>query len=329
MNKKLDKILDNKTLGELSEDILNHINKLPYTHDFIFPLFQVKDFNECEINSNISIFSISQSDIDNYNKDDGLLSAYIGNYDPKENDLVVKIKRKGYYSDLCRNSIEGDDPLFMFKIIVAIYYIRGIFERSNNIYSQVMSHSGSYTYIAHASEVQNVEYITATHNDKKFLFNLQLGKEALTINPFIKQSKIEIANDLISKLDDSSRDPEFKNKIKNSCYWLFETIKTPEDHLRTVFLTSTLDSLIGDQHESDVVAKQRELVVSTSIAKNYEEYKKIRTSIKQLYDERNKIIHGKVSIFETYNSSRIRSDIDQALWYVMRFINKQTIMIDR
>ena len=79
--------------------------------------------------------------------------------------------------------------------------------------------------------------------------------------------------------------------IKNGAYWFYESLKTQQDHVRVIYMTTSFDSLLAAKGNEDTKEFKAELI-SVSVSKDSLEASIIRKTIIELYVLRNEIVHG-------------------------------------
>lgn len=253
----------------------------------------------------------------------------------KSGDVVLVIKGRGYvgkYGVIKLNI----DPLYTFKVILGIYIALGIIQRSKD--SNYLKPVSEYYYDVYDTHKEQVRTLSESTEDAQYLSRMEFGQNKFELSDLDKlmkktTSEFEDANQIIKNLFKQVRFAKGntdknvirrQRMIKNGAYWYYECLKTVQDHIRAIYLTTAFDSLL-ELRGSDDTKENKAEVISNCIAKNILEADGIKHAIKNLYILRNEIVHGEkeISSLEKYSDwgeSKTQTTVLLGMSYLSRFL---------
>lgn len=327
------------------EEIYSLLNELPKKYTFILrlPNSKVKIPN-VKISENIEIFTLDNTELIKYVPEDSkknlLSSLTTDRIALNENDVVLRINGSGFVGKYGLIKAYIVDPLHTMKVAVGIYLALGAMQAGKS-YTPWGFPSPYSFYVYDDSNNKLIRTINESTDDNNYVRRMEFVAEIFEKTELEKLTKKETTKfqditAIISKLyinegdlakETSSESKNFQTIIKNAAYWYYETLKTPEEHIRTVYLTTAFDSLLGAiENEKEVIKEMKAEIIANLTANNALEANRIKTTIKKLYKLRNDIIHGKktISALEQY-SENLDGDyiVRLSLWYFGRFFSNR------
>lgn len=120
--------------------------------------------------------------------------------------------------------------------------------------------------------------------------------------------------------------------IKNGAYWYYESLKTPQDHVRAIYMTTAFDSLLGAKGNDDTKESKAE-IVAISVSSDSLDADLVRKSVIQLYALRNEIVHGSKAIssldqYSEWDDKSATTDIYYTLNILNRFLKSRINFIN-
>lgn len=337
----------NVKIDLLADQIFSFLSELPAGYIFLLKLPDSSNkISDTKLNENIEFYSLTEVERQKYfgpEKKDPLISGV--NYQPdednkhfrlKNNDVVLKITCYGYVAEYGLIKAYMSDPLYLMKAIVGLYSALGVISKKENYnYFQTPK---IYKYIATDIKTNKIiRTFDESTNDETFINKMcfkekafELNDKEESINKFMNMTeiikKIFIEKNKLLK-EHESESIKFQLILKNTAYWYYESLKIQEDHIKSIFITTAFDSLLGGiENEKDMPKETKSEIISNIIAKDGLEAITIKTYIKKLYSLRNDIVHGKksISVLEKY-SEESNSDFitSTCMFYLSRlFANR-------
>ncbi len=221
----------------------------------------------------------------------------------KEGDLVLKVTGRGYISRHGFIKMSIMDPLYMWKVVMGIYLVKGIIRRKKEY--QTIGND-PFTYKVYSKPLKSLRTFTESNEDFVLLNSMRFDLPApISVGEKSKDiSLFDNANLLITNLFSLPKVKNRRNKdvlkrqqimLRNGAYWYYESFKTPYDHLQVIYMTTAFDSLLGTKGPDDSKERKAELV-SNSIARDAVDAANITTDVIELYALRNKIVHGSMEL---------------------------------
>lgn len=328
-------------IAQFSKDLLSYLKELPKSYTFLLRLpGSVKKIPLTKLSDNIEIFTAEASDIKKYvpeNRTFGsLLTFSFGEtINLKENDIILKLTNTGYVGKFDLVEIYSLDPIYTLKVVVGIYLALDIIHRGRTFNPRNFTLPYSY-YVFDTLSNSFVRKFDESTNDENYIRRIEFNESSFELSKLAtltgkKTTPFDTANDILTKIFlpfdklekiSAEESEKFQTIVKNTSYWFFETLKTPEEHIRAVYLTTAFDSLLGFmENEKDIKEMKSEIIANTA-ATNAREAIIIRNTIKRLYLLRNEIIHGKkpISALDKYHDQE-KSDktLDLSLYYFFKF----------
>ncbi|HBG81871.1 TPA: hypothetical protein DDW69_03455 [candidate division CPR2 bacterium] len=317
------------TLNEITEvdttEITNKVNSIltsiPIEYHFLLRLPKCdKVLSSIAFAHNIEVLSVNSELMKPYsekNQAKDLLSSYLnfqsGGSQIQENDLLLRVTGKGYISEYGTIQVNTIDPLYIFKVILGIYTALNILKPQDDAtYARFTS---EYTYGVFLSTGAHVRVLNESTEDNQYISRKQfdLTKFELTKIDKILQNKntpFDNANKVLSNLFSKILFKDKTNKsivrqqraIKNGAYWYYESLKTTQDHVKAIYMTTAFDSLLAVSSQEEVKKEYKADLIASVVAKDSLEGLRIRNAVIELYSLRNEIVHGgrEISSLEQY-----------------------------
>lgn len=290
--------------SEICAKVLKDIQSLPNKYEFVFPLPPGTTDISYEFTKSIKIKSLKQNDLDLMNdaKPSGntlaslMTNLSLGRETYKIGENVLQITGVGWVSTggqtLHVHSVPDDDPLFIYKVIMASYMARGVL---SSRYKITQPWHGiairPYSYHVHTSSMKYVATIVESTDDESLtVTNGFTPRDLKSTNEQIKALFVKVPNKQKKKhLIDA------QNRLKIAHYWYYEARKTTYKHVKIVHLTTAMDALLPEE-KKEVKARIISSIVTNDIVLADDMYGYVMA----LYEKRNKIVHGQVSISTTF-----------------------------
>lgn len=243
-----------------------------------------------------------------------LLSDYqAGRKSINENDLLLKVTGKGYVGEYGTIKLDIIDPLYIFKVILGVYTALDILKPQDaHNYLRLFP---EYTYDVHLENGEHIRSLSESTDDNQYITRRQFNSEMFEPTKLDKllnktSTPFDYANEVLTNLFSTilfAGDKPDKNvikqqrTIKNGAYWFYESLKTTQDHVRAIYMTTAFDSLLAAKGNDDTKEQKAE-IITISISKDSLEAGGIRKALIELYALRNEIVHGsrEISSLEQY-----------------------------
>lgn len=308
----------------LANKIEARLRRLPEKYEFLFPLpksdVPVTSF---KFTDNIEILSITDEEYKRYYEDTesevrkSLADLLKRNKQPlfSKGTVVIRITGIGYVSKFgLLRIVNVEDPSYIYKVILGTYIATSMLKRNNNVaYFPLKS---EYRYgIYHSNEKVAFREMNLSTEDADYIFRMNFDTSKFTqsdIDSLLKAPPIfERTNKLLAgilqKTKGGGKDVVSRNQrsVKNGAFWLYEAIKTNEEHNRTIYATTAYDALVGSRslnEEGKGRDRDKEYkadLISQAVGKNIYETNIIKQGIMSLFAYRNEIVHGEKPIYTT------------------------------
>ena len=254
----------------------------------------------------------------------------------KAGDVALIVKGKGYVGKYGVIKLNIVDPLYTFKVVLGVYISLGIIQRSKD--KNYLKPVSEFYYDVYDTYQEQVRTLTESTEDAQYLSRMEFVKNKFELSDLDKlmkktTSEFEDANRIIKNLFKQVRftkgntDKNIirrQRMIKNGAYWYYECLKTIQDHIRAIYLTTAFDSLLELRGADDTKENKAELIANC-IAENVLEADGIKHAIKNLYILRNEIVHGEkeVSSLEKYldwGESKTQTTVILGMSYLSKFL---------
>jgi len=285
---------------ELAQRTHNFLASLPLEYHFLLPVPKglVLD-KDIKITDKISLVKFDEASVKEYEKATpdppyrkGGLAELLGRtineqYGklsvPQIGDTYLKIQSHGYVgSGGC--SVYEQDPIYIYKVFFSLNFALGNLERDNSPRNPAVDRFAQFAFRAYTKDKKYASSLTRP-DDEAQLINKQAFKKGLD------ESRIKQVTGFMTPLMTEQKvaaNEKLRNQIVNSLFWYFETKKTPNPNLKTVFFTSVFDTYFEQDDRS--IDKARMIAVECSSTAGQQEL--ARTEIEKLYKARNAVIHG-------------------------------------
>lgn len=310
----------------LIKSVLDILKRLPIKYEFIFPLnlnqsHLIKD--SIDLTDNIKLLLIGDKELTKY-KPQKLMTDQLfhpGELELKKDSIAIFIKSVGFVSKFGIPKLLTEDPLYLFKIIIGFYLGMGVIDIDDKFYSRSTGTAAGYSY----KTFDKNDFVTTlreSSDDASFISSLLLSQNSFNtslpqVGDVIWPNNFEISNTYLKKILNVQKfkkgKPEGFNptaikklmsnkakiadhgfQLRNGAYWLYEAFKSSQPHSQIIYLVTAFDSLCGNADEKSDKAE----MIAYSIASSTSELEMIKEYIINLYDLRNKIIHGKEALYK-------------------------------
>jgi len=341
----------------IAKSVLSQLYELPKKYSFIFRLpTSSQKFPTINLGSGINLIYIDETNINLYGyvgkiKSKSLSDIVFELHDQRprisKGDVLLTISGKGYvgkYGTIKTSSV--GDPLYIFKVIMGIYNAKGIVRGKEDV-DYLQPNAGYFYNIYEVDNKKMVRVISETFEDAKFLNNLEFDVSKFVpdkLHKLLKKTEtdFDLVNNSIKNLFASIKfakgktDKKVINKqtrVKNGAYWYYESLKTSQDHIRTINIVTGYDSLLNAKG-SDDTKEYKSMMVANVISDNALVADSIALSIQKLYLLRNSIIHGElaVSSLERFNDDfekSLNATIYTNLWYLSQFLSNRITFLNK
>ncbi|PIR43033.1 hypothetical protein COV24_04895 [candidate division WWE3 bacterium CG10_big_fil_rev_8_21_14_0_10_32_10] len=231
----------------------------------------------------------------------------------EKGELILRVSGKGYVSHYSTIKLNIIDPLYVWKVIVGVYAGLDIIKRQDKAeYFRLMP---EFTYDVNLATGEHIRSLSESTEDNQYISRMEFNPQVFELSEIDKLLKntstaFDYANEVLTNLFSEIRFAKGKTDenvvkqqrmIKNGAYWFYETLKTQQDHVRAIYATTSIDSLLGVKGNDDTKESKSKLV-SISVSKDSLEGDGIRKAIIELYVLRNEIVHGsrEISSLEQY-----------------------------
>jgi hypothetical protein len=340
-------------LENLSENISNYIINIPKNYFFIFKLpASSYKIPHIKLADNIELGVILDKKFQllleksKQEPRDNVLSSLRGDSPSfKDNDIVLKVSAKGYVSNYSKIRISISDPLYTFKVILGIYIALGMIHiKRKKEYFPFPTEFGYYVY--DSKSIERIRTIHESPDDTNYLNSIEFDETNFVLSErdkilAKKTTKFEDVNKILVNIFSNDWrvnkdiDPilkKQKDRIKNGAYWLYESLKTKQAHVKAIYLTTAFDSLVDTRVNEATRLHKAELIVS-AISNNVIDFELDRDSIIKLYELRNKIVHGGMevsSLNQFENKEKSNSDIiSLCVVILLRYLSNRIYFVNK
>jgi hypothetical protein len=215
-------------------------------------------------------------------------------------DNLLLISTTGYVSNLVDFSLKDWDPTYLFKLLIAGYITLGALEKKSGAGAagKLMSSFPFYCYDVTKPGIQQfIKQFDESAEQYKLVETYTFTGDAQTIG-FAHEA---MRNLLLSQK--SNHIKRIQKEIKNSLFWLNESLTARLPHLKVVFLVTAYDSFFTKNDKQEHISR----VISLLTASDVNDEKRIRDDIRRLYDLRNSVVHGE-KVIGVFNQSSQEQD---------------------
>jgi hypothetical protein len=275
-----------------------------------------------------------------------LLSDYTsGRQKLSKDDVVLRVNGKGYVSDYSTIKLDIVDPLYVWKVIVGVYagldIIHRVEEKVN--YFRLLP---EFTYDVHLGTGQHIRSLSESTEDNQYISRMRFNPAVFKpteLDALLKRANtpFDYANEVLTNLFSEIRFAKGETDknvvkqqrmIKNGAYWFYESLKTQQDHVRAIYMTTSFDSLLGAKGNDDTKESKAE-IIAISVSKDSLEADGIRKSIIELYALRNEIVHGsrEISSLDQYgewDEKPTKANLYYSLSILTRFLKSRIYFVN-
>lgn len=200
--------------------------------------------------------------------------------------------------------------------------------------------------VIHLGTGQHIRSLSESTEDNQYISRMRFDPAVFKpteLDALLKRTNtpFDYANDVLTNLFSEIRFAKGKTDknvvkqqrmIKNGAYWFYESLKTQQDHVRAIYMTTSFDSLLGAKGNDDTKESKAELI-SISVSKDSLEADGIRKSIIELYALRNEIVHGsrEISSLDQYgewDEKPTKANLYYALSILTRFLKSRIYFVN-
>lgn len=259
-------------------------------------------------------------------------------------DLILKVGGKGYVSEFGAVKLDIIDPLYVWKVIIGVYAGLEIIKRQDKIaYIRLPQ---EFTYSVYLDTGEQIRSFNESTEDNQYISKMQFDPNAFKpsqIDILLKKTNtpFDYTNNVLVNLFSVIRFAKGKTDknvvkqqimIKNGAYWFYESLKTQQDHVRVIYMTTAFDSLLAAKGAEDTKENKAELI-AISVSKDSLEADIIRQTIIELYAFRNEIVHGSWEIssldqYSDWEGKPTRTNNYYSLSILMRFLRSRIYFIN-
>ncbi len=356
-----DRYKGNTKLGSIKEvdvvEITKSVNKLlssiPINYNFILRLPKCeKPIKTLKLAHNVEIITADEELIKLYFGEKGtekglrrLLSDFnSGGQKINIGDLLLKVSGKGYVGEYGLIKLDVIDPLYIWKVIIGVYAgFEILTKQSQTSYFRL---APEFTYDVYDKAGLHIRSLNESTEDNQYISRMQFDLktfEPTEIDKLLNKTNtpFDYANEVLKNLFSEIRFAGNKTDkdvvkqqrmLKNGAYWFFESLKTQQDHVRVIYMTTAFDSLLGARGNDDTKESKAELI-AVSVSKDSLEGDGIRKAIIELYAYRNEIIHGSKEIssldqYGEWDEKPTKANMYYSLSILMRFLRKRIYFVN-
>lgn len=293
---------------------------LPLEYHFLLPVpknLQIE--KDIKITDKISLVKLNEDAVEEYKtanpessvRNGGLAQMlarimeerHIALATPQAGEIFLRISSHGYVGN-GECSVYEQDPIYIYKIFFSLNYALGTLERDDNPRNPSVGQLAQFSFRVYTEDKKYASSLTRP-DDEAQLINYHKFKDEVNTER-LKHIAMLMAP-LVKKQDDHVNE-KLRNQIINSLFWYFETKKTLNPNLKTVFFTSVFDSFFEQEDRSK--DKARMIAMEGSLTAGQQE--DARTEMEELYRARNTIIHGERPLLD-YHVEGKRLNIDETI----------------
>ncbi len=317
-------------VDEIVNNVFNFIKRLPITYLFTFPLNNNIDGlikSSIHLSDDNKLLLVDDNDLKTFKVAITDSLFHPGETEMQKGNVVIQVKSRGFVSKFGILKLTTEDPLYLFKIIIGIYLGMGILDIDDKFYRRDSGFLAGYPYRVFDKD-KHITTLRESTEDANFINSLVFPQHSFSskipnMGSTVFPTKFDIANKDLKKilnvqkfkkskpkgLDSALTKKLMKDKdkiadhgfqIRNGAYWYYEALKSSQPHAQIVYLVTAFDSLLGIADEKNEKAD----IVANSIASSAIELEMIKEYITNLYDLRNKIIHGKEALYKLLDNNQ-------------------------
>lgn len=209
------------------------------------------------------------------------------------------------------------DPLFIFKILIAIYVVSGAVEYRKKIFPRKHT-TAPYSFNVHKESGEYITSLMTSSEDRSMINNYRFKDTSLEFTYKIFDS---LFGSLSKGKPHRKKMVDAQRRQRISLYWFFESLKAKDSHVKIVQLTTAFDALLPELDNKEVKAQ----MISTMITGDIVLPDTIHNRTLNLYRKRNDIVHGKVPISTVHDSDNELGSI--AVWgtEILELLLKKTL----
>lgn len=296
-----------KQVKTLAEEANTYLDGIPYRYQIYMPL-PTEDSTVLaqKINKQLSLVTVGKSLAEKY-KNANIIPEPADELDPRTSSLrillgdlmktriPVPIEGRSYitiavtgYAQSGTLTVFEDDPMYLYKVFFALAYSMNNLKKKNVSASQVYGAPDLFSFYAYKDDYEYATTLNRPADEAKILNAYELSASIPDIDNLLK-----IFKSLVIKQTEPPVE-RLRAQIINSLFWYFETLKTENHNLKTVFFTSVLDSFFATGQSKEL--KAATIARETTDSVQAEEL--ITSEVKALYDDRNHIIHSEIALID-------------------------------
>lgn len=301
---QLENMKDNKTARKFTADELaavaqkahEELSAMPEEYDFVFALPDAaKPVVPKRIGPTATIYTVTKAQETEYQQltrgsslqellsgEKSLIPSF------KHGQCLLKVRVKGVVTRYGHIQIDNYDPLFVYKVVMALFDVGIYFMPSNSRSPAYFTAPYSYQAFRCLSGTP-VRSFQTDIKDAEFKSKRKFRPTSFDDGSFDERCKTirKVMTNVAASQPRAVR--ELQRRVRNSCYWYYEAVTSRETHAKIMYVVSAIDSLVGSQ--IDTKENKAELIAQ-SICDTAENEAKVRTDIIALYSLRNDIVHG-------------------------------------
>jgi hypothetical protein len=284
--KNPDIALTKEQKNEFASTVHEFLRRVPYKYSFYFKLPDKYPLKPEKLNKDVSIIKTDQTFINSQEKINPISDFdKMFHGDEQESNHQLLAPNQFYLRINDKGLVFTGKNAFLESSYLITENLRADKLARDNQAAKVYDDSGKYR----ANFVSPIKASRAEH-----------------LEFYIKEDTTKMANKVFLKLITHQKDKNLEKariQICNSLYWYIELLNSEETSLQLVFLVSALDSLFPPRQHSIFKTKQitptvleKAPVIAEVASSNQNELHRFLEIVENLFEERNKVIHGKIEI---------------------------------
>jgi hypothetical protein len=312
--------LSEQEVKQLSKNADSYLASLPLEYHFLLPLpVDAPITKNVRITNKISIVRLDESDVERYKTANpepkpgsrGALASLLLTIQSMENQVKVpepgtiylKVSCHGYVGDN-ESTVFEQDPIYIYKVWFSLNLALGNLQRDRSPKKLGIEQFARYAFRAYMKSGRFVSSLSRPDDEARLI-------NRYTFNETTEEQILQAAKRMTSLMtaQNYSGIEKLRNQIVNSLFWYFETCKTDNPNLKTVFFTSVFDSFFDQEDKGKDKARMIAIEASTTA----QQQDIARAELDRLYQSRNEIIHGERALLDYQIDGKQKNETQRAL----------------
>lgn len=297
-------LIGEERLRELAEELVAHVEGIPYTYEFKIPLSNVEIDNLTNTEIGNGVYLIKTEEGEGKGKKDrglGKLSNALLNYGKKllPNTIHLQVETIGYYGGNISDSACISALSSLKQIIQIAIYNHLITAQPET--TKISGAFGKQKFVPnnniHGCYKGDTDIITAILpiHLSMFLERLVLNNEYGLVDVYIKKNEVGklFANTLNTPIDIVNASDANATPIQTALQWAFDAELSDNETISFIQICIGLESILGDERNTETLTATLSDRCAYLLGKGVKSRQEIAKMFRDMYKARSKLVHGR------------------------------------